>query len=464
MQVESRFLPRLGPNMLMTFRSWKAALLVGMTLLLLVPLYQLRDYSTAVEYKDYIYKHISKYLHYEGGVYNNTLYQEGAEDTVLKQFNFSAPCKDFPDTNGILLVMKTGATEAFDKLPTQLLTSMQCLPDFLLFSDLVRLFLACGLSVSCGRNGWHTPQRDIPEPSKSAFQPHHSPLLPEAFHPNHSIISACLEPESELEFEPVPPKSWTTRPFVLPSPAPGRRMLTRLLQQEQQIGRYHIYNVLDRVNDTIKAAKSEFRLYDAQQACPVSQKDCTSGMRGAWDLDKYKFLNMVERTWSMRPDMEWYVFAEADTYVVWSNLVHWLRERADPVESPYVGSVALINGFPFAHGGSGYVVSGAFMKKMVELIPELAAKYDEKATTECCGDLLISMALDEVGAKVKQAHPMFNGEKPNTLPYGPGHWCEPILTMHHMNPEEVSAVWQYEQTRTKSVSLSACTRQRHALS
>jgi hypothetical protein len=239
-------------------------------------------------------------------------------------------------------------------------------------------------------------------------------------------------------------------------------MLTRLLQQEQQIGRYHIYNVLDRVNDTIKAAKSEFRLYDAQQACPVSQKDCTSGMRGAWDLDKYKFLNMVERTWSMRPDMEWYVFAEADTYVVWSNLVHWLRERADPVESPYVGSVALINGFPFAHGGSGYVVSGAFMKKMVELIPELAAKYDEKATTECCGDLLISMALDEVGAKVKQAHPMFNGEKPNTLPYGPGHWCEPILTMHHMNPEEVSAVWQYEQTRTKSVSRQACTRQRHA--
>lgn len=45
-------------------------------------------------------------------------------------------CDGFPDTSGILLVMKTGATEAFDKLPTQLITILRCLPDFLLFSDL----------------------------------------------------------------------------------------------------------------------------------------------------------------------------------------------------------------------------------------------------------------------------------------------------------------------------------------
>lgn len=88
------------------------------------------------------------------------------------------------------------------------------------------------------------------------------------------------------------------------------------------------------------------------------------------------------------------------------------------------------------------------MKKMVENIPGIAARYDERATHECCGDLLLSMAVEEAGGKVKQAHPMFNGEKPSTLPYGPGHWCEPLLTMHHMEPEEVSMVWQYEQTRT----------------
>lgn len=175
-------------------------------------------------------------------------------------------------------------------------------------------------------------------------------------------------------------------------------------------------------------------------------------MSGAWDLDKYKFLNMVERTWEKRPDMDWYVFAEADTYIIWPNLVTWLREHA-PRGETYVGSVAMINNHPFAHGGSGYVVSGAMMKKMVENISGIAAKYDERATQECCGDLLLSMAVEEAGGKVKQAHPMFNGEKPSTLPYGPGHWCEPMITMHHMNPEEVSMMWQYEQTRThKTVS------------
>lgn len=176
-------------------------------------------------------------------------------------------------------------------------------------------------------------------------------------------------------------------------------------------------------------------------------------MGGGWDLDKYKFLNMVERTWEMRPNMDWYVFAEADTYIVWSNLVTWLREKA-PKGELYVGSVAMINNKPFAHGGSGYVFSGAMLKKMIDNIPDLAATYDKKAQDECCGDLLISMAVEQAGGKVKQAHPMFNGEKPNTMPYGPGQWCEPIFTMHHVNPDEVSTVWQYEQTRTdKNVGL-----------
>lgn len=48
-------------------------------------------------------------------------------------------CAGFPNLNGITLVMKTGATEAFSKLPAHLLTSLQCVKDVLIFSDLVRL-------------------------------------------------------------------------------------------------------------------------------------------------------------------------------------------------------------------------------------------------------------------------------------------------------------------------------------
>ncbi|EHK27156.1 glycosyltransferase family 31 protein [Trichoderma virens Gv29-8] len=337
----------------MPSRNWRAAIIVGCTLLLTLPLYQLRDHQATGYYKQYLYDHLSPYLQGQG-VYNNTLYHEGTEAAVHSSWNFSSPCAGFPNMDGIMLVMKTGATEAYDKLPTQLLTGLQCIDDFLLFSDL-----------------------------------------------------------------------------------------------EQQIGKYHIYDSLDRVDDKIKEKYKEFKLYQAQQECPVSQKDCTAGMDGGWELDKFKFVNMIVRAWELRPNQEWYVFAEADTYVVWPTLVHWLRNKVNPRDNVYIGSVAMISGFPFAHGGSGYIVSGALMRKMAQ-IPDIT-KYDDKAGDECCGDVVFSRVAKEVGTKVLNAHPMFNGEKPNTLPYGPGHWCEPLFTMHHVNSEEISSVWQYEQTRTKQV-------------
>lgn len=122
---------------ILTSRGWRTIGIIGFTLLLIIPLYQLSDRTSAGYYKDYISNHVSSFFD-DTGVYNNTLYQDGNQATVHPTWNFSTPCEGFPNTDNILLVMKTGATEAFDKLPTQLLTSMQCLPDFLLFSDLVR--------------------------------------------------------------------------------------------------------------------------------------------------------------------------------------------------------------------------------------------------------------------------------------------------------------------------------------
>jgi hypothetical protein len=127
-------------------RHWRAAVIVGCTLLLALPLYQLRDHQAAGYYKQYIYDHLPTYL--QGpGVYNNTLYHEGTEAAVHSQWNFSSPCHGFPNMDSVMLVMKTGATEAYDKLPTQLLTGLQCIDDFLIFSDLVSL----RLSWSCTR-------------------------------------------------------------------------------------------------------------------------------------------------------------------------------------------------------------------------------------------------------------------------------------------------------------------------
>lgn len=132
--------------MIKAARSWRTPVLVALILLLAVPLWRLNSHESAATYKQYIYDNVSKYFVHDQAIYNNTIYQDGSNGPVLAQYNFSTPCEGFPDTQGILLVMKTGATESFSKIPTHLLTSMQCLPDFLIFSDLVRSYLSQTLS------------------------------------------------------------------------------------------------------------------------------------------------------------------------------------------------------------------------------------------------------------------------------------------------------------------------------
>ncbi|KAI5923892.1 glycosyltransferase family 31 protein [Camillea tinctor] len=312
--------------------------------------------QTPFDYARDYYATVTSY--FNEPMYNNTLYTDGNQDFIHRYYNSSHPCEAFPGTDGILLVMKTGATEAFDRMPTHLLTTLSCLPDFLIFSDM-----------------------------------------------------------------------------------------------EQQIGPYHVYDVLAEFEESAKAHNNDFDLYRDQKECPVSQKACVDAKtdrQKAWNLDKYKFLPMMEQTWRMRPGRDWYIFGEADTYVFWSNIVQWLRKESklNPREKIFLGSRSFIGPTAFAHGGSGYILSGTLLKHLIQENPGVVNQYNVRGAHECCGDLLLAQAIQEYeGVKMRQAWPMINGEKPSTLPYGPHHWCEPILTMHHMNAEEISRVWQFEQTR-----------------
>jgi hypothetical protein len=232
-------------------------------------------------------------------------------ETDMPQRPNSDPlCVDFPDTSGILVSMKTGATESFDRLPTQFMTMLRCLPDFLLFSDM-----------------------------------------------------------------------------------------------EQHMVGYHVYDALDTVLPEAKDNNPDFDLYRRQRSCPVDQQNCAKlgdPSTEGWNLDKYKNIHMAEKAYAMRPGYDWYVFVDADTFVLWPNMVQWLRQL-NPNDKHYLGSVTLINDKPFAHGGSGYVLSKATMEDFVGTHKSVANKYDVQAKSECCGDYLLSVALKEMtGLEVTQ--------------------------------------------------------------
>jgi hypothetical protein len=264
-------------------------------------------------------------------------------------------CHALPDPGNILFIVKTGATEIYEKLPTQLLTTLGCTRDFLIFSDL-----------------------------------------------------------------------------------------------EEQIGPYHILDALADVNATMKATHADFELYRQQQAYQRGGLDMATlknDGKAAWTLDKYKFLHMVEKTWAQRPHMDWYVFIESDTYVVWTNLLQWLRQFS-PNEKLYMGSASFIANQGFGHGGSGYVISRALMEAFVGKNPGIASRFDDVLPSECCGDYVLGRTLkQELNVGIRNFWPQVNGEKPATLEFGSKQWCQPVVTMHHVMPRERSAIFDFEQAR-----------------
>jgi hypothetical protein len=63
----------------------------------------------------------------------------GSHGDHVEESNHTAKyeeCSWVPDDFNILTVMKTGASEAFHRIPTQLLTAMKCIPQFYVFSDM----------------------------------------------------------------------------------------------------------------------------------------------------------------------------------------------------------------------------------------------------------------------------------------------------------------------------------------
>lgn len=209
-------------------------------------------------------------------------------------------CANLPDLSKVLLIIKTGASETYDRLPTQFMTMTRCLPDFLVFSDM-----------------------------------------------------------------------------------------------EESLMGYRVYDILQ---DTVKDAKDgngDFNLYRRQQECLVDQKSCQKWSNAggeAWNLDKYKNIRQSDVTYRMRPNYEWYIHIDADTYIHWPNMIQMLS-AFDPNKDHFFGSFEPSQYGDFNHGGSGYILSQSAMKKFQA--NSSVEHYDREARNICCGDMLMTIAVRE---------------------------------------------------------------------
>ncbi|OQN99746.1 hypothetical protein B0A48_14516 [Cryoendolithus antarcticus] len=268
----------------------------------------------------------------------------------------ASTCLTAPGASKVLILLKTGATELYSKLPTHLLTLFKCTPHYMLFSDL-----------------------------------------------------------------------------------------------EQTYSGFRIHDALAPVSQDIRDHHEDFELYRKLLQYQREGQDVglLKGDTG-WNLDKWKFLPMLFRSFEEAPEeIEWFVMIEADTSVSWNNLLLWLATMKGATKPYYLGAQNVIGDTTFAHGGSGVIISRQAARQL-QAVREKEGKeaYDkrwESLTAEsCCGDEIIARALLEANVPLTPTWPVIQGETVATLDWTASHWCSVAITWHHVAPIELDALWQFQ--------------------
>ncbi|EHK99291.1 hypothetical protein M7I_4856 [Glarea lozoyensis 74030] len=225
----------------------------------------------------------------------------------------------------------------------------------------------------------------------------------------------------------------------------------------QKLGDVQVHDALDTIPSSVKDNNPDFDLYRAQlalQSTPEKIPETLSGFvhpgnkddNAAWVLDKYKFNHIVEKTWQMKPDMDWYFNIDADTYVFLSSLAVWLA-LLDPLKEALIGNVALIIGKEFAHGGSGILMSRAATRSFVVDHNGTAARWDAEMRNNCCGDWVLAQIFNGYGVQLKPASPMLYGEALGSIGFEGGNWCQPVASLHHVEKGEADRIGAFEGRR-----------------
>ena len=276
-------------------------------------------------------------------------------------------CRDLQGAQDVFVILKTGAHEARDRVPTYLNTILRCVPRFAIFSDL-----------------------------------------------------------------------------------------------EETVAGHTVHDVLAEIPKSVREQHAEFQAYDSLKKYQAEGRQgeykglMTTGKRKedapGWRLDKWKFLPLLEK--AIEHDALWYFFMETDTNLVWSNLLQWLNQL-DPKEARYLGAPSWFGDHIFAHGGTGFVLSKPAVSAAIQAIRERPQHYHEVLSKDCCGDNVLSTLMGDLNITLFQSFPMLQGETINSLDYTERHWCRPIVSQHRMKPEDITAMWEYEQKWLRDANTTA---------
>ncbi|PSN74521.1 hypothetical protein BS50DRAFT_478980 [Corynespora cassiicola Philippines] len=210
-----------------------------------------------------------------------------------------------------------------------------------------------------------------------------------------------------------------------------------------KIDDYEVHNALDDIRETTKTAHEEFQEYEKLQAADYQPKESQ-----AKELDKWKFLPMVYKAYKMKPEVRFYMFIEPDTSLSWTNTLQWIG-RLDYRIPYYSGAPTFLGDVRFAQRGSGILLSNGALRQYVKAYDErYTHDWEARVGKECCGDMVLATAMRDAHVEFYSAFPLLQGETPSSLDWTSRHWCVPMISWHHLSPEENEQLWGLQKNWT----------------
>lgn len=239
----------------------------------------------------------------------------------------------------------------------------------------------------------------------------------------------------------------------------------------ETIDGHTIYDALDNITEDIRMNHPDFEnwrrlrekgrgdlrpeeLSDANKIENPSNPTGNSDSIG-WRVDRFKNLPMLGKALALKPEAKWFIFADADTFISWSNLLQW-TEQLDHTKPIYSGSGAAYTTDEdfqqiFAHGGSGYLLSSAAMKAGADHYAQNQEDLDKAALNHFYGDVVLATMFEHsLDLPLTWAFPMTQGGDPMVMDfaeigYDKKLWCFPAVTYHHLTPTTMKEIWELEQ-------------------
>ncbi|KAM0722577.1 hypothetical protein Q7P37_002018 [Cladosporium fusiforme] len=214
---------------------------------------------------------------------------------------------------------------------------------------------------------------------------------------------------------------------------------------------YHGERILDAlvdVNPEIQENNPDFELYRRLRQGGRMSLD-PSELAGSTD----KIAIKTGKTLHERPDMKWYIFIEADSFLLWSMLQQYLT-TLDSTKPIYAGKQMLIGSDLFAHGGSGFIVSQPALRMVVDHYAAHKSEIEKLTDGHWAGDCVLGKAFMDSGVPFTNIWPAFQFDYPGVVQYtraddrAPDEksrlWCGTPISYHHMSAAMVEEMWNFE--------------------